>query len=225
MVNAMTENELSEKLSTFLTQSNNYKTMVPAHVRKRFHKLSSFFAHVATAGIVGVSFGVGATALAVVAGGLPVLVATLVFCVTTLLSAALTQKAGQAFQYAFGQFDPNSPERQNHIQQTLDLITELRNTQLSSTAQKNLQTVVSLLNDKDLPPSFWSETNRILTDTHRWYTCNPHGVEQSQKFDNHVSEFQKQFNLQPQPQNLISVAPTQPSENTPSPSPPSIMKL
>lgn len=221
----MNETELSQKLSKFLAEAHDYKSLIPPKVRKGFHKVSSFFAHSGVAGAVGLGFGIGSVALAVGVAGVSFLVATPLFCIATMFAGALTQTSGLALQYAFGQFDPNSPERQRHIKETLGLIDALGKNQLSPKAQKNLETVVFLLNDKEIPPSFWSETNRILTDTQKWYKSNPNSIEQSKQFDEQVSEFQKQFNLQPQPKEVVVVAATELNEDKPTLSTPSIMKL
>lgn len=201
----MNETELSQKLSKFLAEANEYKSLIPPKIRKRFHKVSSFFAHSGVAGAVGLGFGIGSAALAVGVAGVSFLVATPLFCIATMLAGALTQTSGLALQYAFGQFDPNNPDRQKEVKETLTLITALRKRELSPTAQKNLEKVVSLLDDKEMPPSFWSETNTLLKQTHLWYKSNPNSIEQSKQFEEQVSEFQKQFNLQPQPKDVVAV--------------------
>jgi len=190
----MNEQQLSEKLSHFLSKSEKYKTMVKPSIRTRLQRVGEVLGGEAGAFSVGV-LGSAALSAAGLVSGMGVLVTIPLFCIGTMFGYALTLGIGKSLEYACKHFDPNDPVRQKHLTKTIEIIQKLQTKDLSPSMQSSLKQAVTLLSDKDIPPAFWSELNPVLEESKNWYKKNHGQRAQIARFDAEVSDFQRQFDL------------------------------
>lgn len=190
----MNEQQLSEKLSHFLSKSEKYKTMVKPSIRTRLQRVGEILGGEAGAFTVG-AIGSAALSAAGLASGIGILVTIPLFCIGTMFGYALTLGIGKSMEYGFKHFDPNDPVRQKHLTKTIEIIQKLQTKDLSPAMQSSLKQAVTLLSDKDIPPAFWSELNPVLEESKNWYKKNQGQRAQIARFDAEVSDFQRQFDL------------------------------
>jgi len=193
----MNEQQLSEKLSSFLSKSEKYKTMVKHSIRTRLQRVGEVLGGEAGAFSVG-ALGSAALSAAGLVSGMGVLVTIPLFCIGTMFGYAFTLGVGKSLEYGCKHFDPNDPVRQKHLTKTIEAIQKLQKKNLSPSMQSSLEQAVTLLTDKELPPAFWSELNPVLEETHNWYKKNYTLQVKNQQFDEQVSEFQRRFDLSKQ---------------------------
>lgn len=225
----MNEQQLSEKLSDFLSKSEKYKTMVKPSIRTRLQRMGEVLGGEAGAFSVG-ALGSAALSAAGLAGGMGILVTIPLFCIGTMFGYAFTLGVGKSLEYACKHFDPNDPVRQKHLMKTIEAIQKLQKKNMSPSMQSSLEQAVTLLTDKELPPAFWSELNPVLEEAHNWYKKNYTLQVKNQQFDAQVSEFQRRFDLSKQqtsePKQIAISIEEEPTSPISSPAPtPTIIKL